>query len=163
MSDDSDYQIPTESSSSSPFRSLLDTYQNELKQTKKQALQVPASIQKLMGEANNCFMFKQEEQAKAILQEIIRQCPNYTEPYHLLGTHLMRGLNVRAHRGAEGRAAEGRAFLHHRRGNEPGRRRLVAEDRLPVLGKQVLGPGPVLFRQVPEEGPAQLLGPGSPR
>jgi hypothetical protein len=43
-----------------------------------------------MGEANDHFMFKREEQAKQVLQEIIRQCPNYTEPYHLLGKTCLR-------------------------------------------------------------------------
>ena len=38
-----------------------------------------------MGEANNNYMIKDFSKAQENLNEIIRQYPNYSEPYHLLG------------------------------------------------------------------------------
>lgn len=92
-SDESDYQIPTsehsESDESQPFQQLMETYQKEMKNSKKQNSILPKEISNMMGEANHFYMFKDYTQAQNMLQDIIRQYPNYAEPYHLLG--LMEG------------------------------------------------------------------------
>ena len=45
---------------------------------------LPPEISNLMGEANQLFVMKDYEKSREKLFEIIKQCPNFSEPYNLL-------------------------------------------------------------------------------
>lgn len=45
---------------------------------------MPPEISNLMGEANQLFVMKDYEKSREKLFEIIKQCPNFSEPYNLL-------------------------------------------------------------------------------